>query len=109
MRRNPAIWISLIGAALAVAAGFGLKLSGVQSESILNLATIAIPLIIGGTSGAVIRSQVYNADAAQKALDMPVGSTVKLLDKVIANDVEVRAGDTQAEVVTKLARIENAK
>lgn len=97
MRKNPSIWISLIGAALALAIGFGLKISGAQADLIMQLAAILVPLIMGGTAVA-IRSQVYSPDSAQTALNMPAGSDVKLLDKVLAADVDVRPGDSYAEV-----------
>lgn len=98
MRKNPAIWISLIGAMLALAVGFGLKVSGVQVELIMQLAVILVPLIMGGTAVA-IRSQVYSPDSVQTALDMPAGSPQELLDKVIEHSVNVVPGDTKAEVV----------
>lgn len=101
MRKNPAIWISLIAALLALSVSFGVRISGTQSEAIINLATIMVPLIIGG-AGVAIRSQVYNADSVQTAINMPQGSSVALLDKVIAADVTVEPNDTKAEVVNKV-------
>lgn len=101
MRKNPAIWISLIAALLALSVSFGVRISGTQSEAILRLAEIAVPLIIGG-AGFAIRSQVYNADSAQLALRMPPDSSVKLLDQVIETGVRVEPNDTKAEIVSKI-------
>ncbi len=98
MRKNPAIWISVIGAALALAVGFGLKVSGVQVELIMDLAALLVPLIMGGTAIA-IRSQVYSPDSVQTALNMPPESKPALLDRVLAAGVEVQPGDTHLEVV----------
>lgn len=107
MRKEPAVWISLIGAVLMLAVGFGLKLSGVQTEQIMNLAAILVPLILGGTAVA-IRSQVYNADSVQTALNMPAGANVPLLDKVLETGVTVTPGDTKAEVREKVAEATRA-
>lgn len=107
MRKEPAIWISLIGAVLMLAVGFGLKLSGVQIEQIMNLAAILVPLILGGTAVA-IRSQVYNADSVQTALNMPQRASVVLLDQVLAASVKVAPTDTMSEVRQKVAEAEAA-
>lgn len=101
MRKEPAVWISLIGAVLVLATVFGLHLSGVQSDAILKVAEIVVPLIMGGTAVA-IRSQVYNAASAQTALNMPPDSQLATLDKVLAAGVEVRPGDTHTEIAQKV-------
>lgn len=105
MRRNPAIYISLVAALLALGVSFGVRISGTQSQAIINLAELAIPLIIG-TAGVAIRANVYSPESVEKALDMPQGSTVTLLDKVIAADVKVHPQDTKADVAEKVAKAE---
>lgn len=106
MRKNPAIWISLIAALLALAVSFGVRISQTQSEAILNLAPVLIALIIGG-AGAAIRANVYSPESVDKALDMPQGSSVELLDQVLAAEVSVRPTDTKAEVEEKVERAED--
>lgn len=105
MRKNPALWISLIAASLALAVSFGVRISGTQSQAIINLAEIAIPLIIGG-AGVAIRSQVYTADSAELALKMPQDSSVALLDKVLATGVVVNPNDSKTDVANKVANAE---
>lgn len=77
--RNPAIWISLIGAALAMAVGFGLKVTGVQIELIMTFMGLFIPIVIG----IVTRSQVYPVESVQTALDAKPGTSIAQLDKII--------------------------
>jgi hypothetical protein len=101
MRKNPAIWISLIGAVLALAVGFGLKISGVQIELIMQVMVIVVPLIMGG-AGVAIRSQVYSPASAELALKMPQESSIHLLDKVLETGVKVNPTDTKADVVGKV-------
>ena len=108
MRKNPAMWISLIAALLALAVSFGVRISGTQSEAILRLAEIAIPLIIVG-GGAAIRSQVYSPASAELALKMPQESSVKLLDKVLETGVRVSPDDNVNDVKNKVANAEAAQ
>lgn len=107
MRKNPAIWISLIGAALALAVGFGLKISGVQIELIMNLMMLVVPLIMGG-AGVAIRSQVYSPESAQTLLNMPQGVTMGMADRALAADVKVVPTDTVNQVAAKVERAEDA-
>lgn len=96
--KNPAVYIALIGALLTVMSAFGIALTEGKIQAIMGLATVAIPILIG----VVTRSQVYSPESAQTALNMPAGTDLKALDKVLAADVTVFPGDTKADVATKV-------
>jgi len=108
MRKNPAVWISLIAAALTLAIGFGLKLSDAQASNIIKFAEILIPVIITSGAGFAIRSQVYSPDSAQTLLDMPQGTKMALANRALAAEVPVLPSDTHADVVKKVEVAEKA-
>lgn len=74
--REPAVILSFIGAALALAIGFGLKVSGEQVNLIMVFAAAGITL----ATGIVTRSQVVPTEKAnaqiQTAISMPSNATV---------------------------------
>lgn len=80
--REPALILSFLGAALALAIGFGLKVSGEQVNLIMVFAAAAIPLV----TGVVTRQQVVPTETAnaqiQTAIRMPADATVQqVIDK----------------------------
>jgi hypothetical protein len=101
--KNPALIIGAIMAALMLAIGFGLHVSGFQVGLIKDFLE-ALGVLVG--TGVVIRSQVYSPESAQVALNMPPGSSTELLDKVIAADVTVFPGETKAQVAAKVNNAE---
>lgn len=74
--REPALIMGMIGAAIALAVGFGLKISGEQVTLIMIFASALIALV----TGVVIRSQVVPAEKANSqiatALLEPPSTTV---------------------------------
>lgn len=85
--REPAVILGFIGAALALAIGFGLKVSGEQVNLIMVFAAAGITLL----TGVVTRSQVVPTEKAnaqiETAISMPSNSTVK---EVIQTEEENR-------------------
>lgn len=102
METNPAIYISLLGTVLTLLSVFGVTLTEGKMQAIMGVATVAIPLVVG----IITRSYVYPLQSVQTALNMPQGSSVKLLDRALAADVSVFAGDTKADVVKKVESVE---
>lgn len=74
--REPAVILGFIGAALALAIGFGLRVSGEQVNLIMVFAAAGIAL----ATGVVTRSQVVPTETAnaqiQTAISMPSTATV---------------------------------
>lgn len=60
LKREPARILAVVGAALALAIGFGLKLSGEQVNLIMVFAAAVIPLLVGETT----RTQVVPVEVA---------------------------------------------
>lgn len=81
--REPARILAVLGAALALAIGFGLKISGEQVNLIMVFTAALIPLL----AGEATRSQVVPTDKAnaqiETAIGMPQDSTV---EQVIAKE-----------------------
>lgn len=75
--REPAVILSFIGAALALAIGFGLKVSGEQVNLIMVFAAAGITL----ATGIVTRSQVVPTEKAnaqiQTGINSPSNTTVE--------------------------------
>lgn len=68
--------LSFIGAALALAIGFGLKVSGEQVNLIMVFAGAAIPLLTGvATRSQVVPTEKANAQI-ETATRMPEGTSV---------------------------------
>lgn len=86
--REPAVILGFIGAAIALAVGFGLRISGEQVNLIMVFAAAAIALATGGA----IRSQVVPTEKANAqintAIKMPKDSTLK---QVIAKEASQEA------------------
>lgn len=74
--REPAVILGFIGAALALAIGFGLRVSGEQVNLIMVFAAAAITLL----TGVVTRSQVVPTEKAnaqiETAIRMPSSASV---------------------------------
>jgi uncharacterized membrane protein len=60
--REPAVWVSLVAAILALLVVFGVPVTESQTNAIIDLVTVILA-IIGG--GAVIRSQVTPTASAR--------------------------------------------
>lgn len=79
--KEPALILGFISAALILAVGFGLRVSGEQINNIMLFAGAAIALF----GGIATRSQVVPTEKAnsqiETAIRMPTGTTV---DQVIA-------------------------
>lgn len=75
--KEPALILGFISAALILAVGFGLKVSGEQINNIMLFAGAVIALF----GGAVIRQQVIPTEKAnaqiETAIRMPPDSTLK--------------------------------
>lgn len=81
--REPALILGFIGAAIALAVGFGLKVSGEQINLIMVFAAAAITLFTGiATRSQVVPTEKANAQIAT-AVKMPTGTTV---EEVIAKE-----------------------
>lgn len=74
--REPAVILGFIGAALALAIGFGLKISGEQVNLIMVFSAAAISVATGvATRSQVVPTEKANAQI-QTAISMPSTSTV---------------------------------
>jgi hypothetical protein len=71
-KRNPARILGVIAAALALAVGFGLKISGEQVDLIMILAAAVIPLM----AGEATRSQVVSIAVADKQIEIAKASDI---------------------------------
>lgn len=84
--REPALIMGAIGAAIALAVGFGLKISGEQVTLIMIFASALIALI----TGVVIRAKVVPTEKANDqiatAIRMPSSATVE--DVIAKNEKE---------------------
>jgi hypothetical protein len=98
VEKEPAVYISLLGAFLTLLSVFGVALTQGKVQAIMGVATIAIPLILG----AITRHNVYSPQSVQTALNMPPDSSMTLLNNTLAAGVTVQPGDTKAEIVTKV-------
>ncbi len=105
MDKEPAVYISLLGAILTLCSVFGVALTQGKIQAIMGVATTAIPLVIGWAT----RHNVYSPASVQTALNMPQGSSMKLLDRALAADVPVLPQDSKLEVVSKVEKAETKK
>ena len=71
-KREPARILAVLGAGLALAIGFGLKLSGEQVNLIMVFAAATIALLVGETT----RSQVVPTQIADKQMEIAKASPV---------------------------------
>jgi hypothetical protein len=87
-QREPARILALLAAGLALAIGFGLKISGEQVNLIMVFAAAAIPLI----AGEATRSQVVPVTVADKQIEIAKASDVsRPTDQIIAQAKEETA------------------
>lgn len=105
MDKEPSVYISLLGAFLTLLSAFGIALTQGQVQAIMMLAAALIPIVIG----IITRRNVYSPASVQKALNMPQGSSIKLLDRALAADVPISPGDSRIEVVNKVETAETEK
>lgn len=81
--REPAMILSFIGAALALAIGFGLKVSGEQVNLIMVFAGAAIPLL----TGVATRSQVVPTEKANAQIELAIaGPSTATVSEVIKKE-----------------------
>jgi hypothetical protein len=98
VEKEPAVWISLLGAFLVLLSVFGVALTEGKIQAIMGLATVAVPLVIG----IITRRNVYSPASAQTLLNMPQGVSMTMANRALAADVKVKPGDTKAEVIEKV-------
>ena len=85
--REPALILGFISAALIVAVGFGLRVSGEQINNIMVFAGAAIALFGGiATRSQVVPTEKANAQI-QTGIDSPPNTTVQqVIDKTEAKE-----------------------
>ncbi len=71
----------------------------------MMLAAALIPIVIG----LITRRNVYSPASVQTALNMPQGSSIKLLDRALAADVPVLPQDYKLDLVAKVEKAETKK
>jgi len=105
MEREPSVYISLLGAFLALLLVFGVSLTEGKIQAIMRFAIIAVPIAIG----FITRRNVYSPASAQTALNMPPDSNMTLLNNVLDAGVKVLPGDTKTEIVQAVKEAQEAQ
>lgn len=85
--REPAVILAFIGAAVALAVGFGLRVSGEQVNLIMVFAAAGITLL----TGVVTRSQVVPNVVADKQIEVAKASDVTRSNESIIKEAKETA------------------